>query len=74
MPRLLTEIETAARLGYGYIAEFRRDLRKGLVPRPTHGNARRPKWSDTELDNFLSPHTQTARSDEEVVLLERLRS
>ena len=73
-PCLLTEVETAARLGYGYIADFRRDLRRGLVPRPTHGDARRPKWSDTALDRFLRPDAEPARSADEQDLLARLGS
>ena len=72
MQRLLTEVETAAHLGYGYIADFRRDLRKGLLPRPTHGTTSRPRWSNTVIERFLAPDDGRVIQEDERRLLDRL--
>lgn len=67
---LIQEVQTADYLGYSSFDDFRRDLRKGLIPAPSKfvgGKRTRPAWSIKALEQWLDDQDLSNPSSDDLI-------
>lgn len=71
----LTEVQAAARLGFGRFGAFQRALAKGEIPAPDQKLSDGPRWSESTIENWLKAGADGRNfSDEEKQLIGRFEN
>ena len=72
MVALLHEIQAADMLGYRTAEEFRRDLRRGIIPPPTRIIHGRNRWSEEALRAWINGEDKDGAEIDPVKALEKI--